>query len=128
MGRDKAKGMYWKFNNRCITCGRPAKQREDGTYYSVCEMCYARAKYANERKAKGHKDFGKKQTLRWDCRHALPDASKGTGCSWSRTLTPVEGWKAVPTKQVVNECKEVTSYCVEKCPLFEKYPEREVKK
>ena len=130
MGRDKAKGLYWKLNNRCTTCGRPAKQREDGTFYSVCEVCYNRAKYANERKAKGKKgaEKGKRHSLCWDCRNALPISARGTGCSWSRSLTPVEGWTAIPCQQIVNEYKTVTSYEVKKCPLFEKDPEREVKK
>lgn len=49
----------------------------------------------------------KHHTLCWDCAKAIGD------CSWSRSLIPVKGWKAIPT---FNGCP--TSYIVRECPEF----------
>ena len=55
----------------------------------------------------------KEQTVHsicWDCAKAIG------GCSWSKNLTPVEGWHAKPTrKQDMYE-----SFLVTKCPEFER--------
>lgn len=119
MARDKSRSLLWKLNNRCTTCGRPAKQREDGTFYSVCEVCYNRAKFANERKAKGHKDFDRTMTLCWSCQNAVPDFKRGCGCSWSNYFKPVEGWKAIETEISVQNAKR-RSYIVIECPMYKK--------
>lgn len=120
MGRLKAESVLRKLNHQCITCGRPAKQKDDGTYYSVCEVCYKRVKYHNKRKAKARNDFDRRPTLCWSCKHSLPIAQKGTGCPWSRGLKPVEGWKAIPTEQKVSETRTVKSFTVLECPLYER--------
>lgn len=58
------------------------------------------------------------ETKCWNCKNA-------TGrCSWSKSLKPVEGWNAIPTK-IYNglqneEPYHYDSYIVKKCPLFEK--------
>lgn len=47
--------------------------------------------------------------LCWDC-------AKATGrCSWSRTLTPVKGWYAVPSAK-----PGCSTYHIVDCPLFER--------
>ena len=49
------------------------------------------------------------QTICWDCKKAIG------GCSWSETLTPVEGWTAIQ-----NDKDNTESYKVIMCPLFER--------
>lgn len=65
-----------------------------------------------------------KTTLCWECKKAT------TGeCTWSASLTPVEGWTATPTVVMVGgSCeKAAPSYIVHKCPLFEKDNREELK-
>jgi len=48
-------------------------------------------------------------TICWECANATG------GCSWSKRLIPVKGWKAIPTtKQTTN------SYAVYECPKFKR--------
>ncbi len=57
----------------------------------------------------------------WDCVHAVPDPSKGTGCSWSVRFKPVEGWIAKHKPQVLYSGpvpRMVSSWLVLKCPKF----------
>ena len=59
---------------------------------------------------------GKHDTLCWDCDKA------GGRCSWSHSFTPVEGWKAVPTKVYIGGEKKdkwIDSFDVYECPEFE---------
>lgn len=118
MGRSKDVYKYRIEYGKCGTCGRPARQKADGTFYSTCKVCYERATKAKERKEKGHKDFRESETLCWKCKHAIPDRSQGRGCSWSKNLQPVEGWTA-EEKTVTDNWHTITSYCVKKCPLYE---------
>ena len=63
----------------------------------------------------------KHDTLCWGCEKA------GGKCSWSKNFTPVEGWKAVPTKVFQYTSGEkgkqyryyTDSYDVYECPEFE---------
>lgn len=48
-------------------------------------------------------------TLCWDCANAC------CGCTWSQSLRPVKGWKAI---QVHNNA--FTSYIVQECPEFKR--------
>lgn len=48
-------------------------------------------------------------TICWDCANATG------GCSWSKSLVPVEGWKAIKTKK-----QTVESYAVYDCPEFKR--------
>lgn len=109
MGRSKDVYKYRIEYGKCGTCGRPAKQKEDGTFYTVCEVCYKRSTEAQKRKAKGKAghDAREHQTLCWSCQNAVP--ADGKGCSWSRCFKPVEGWTAKPNGR---------SYYVKKCPLY----------
>ena len=50
------------------------------------------------------------ETLCWSC--AVPGSEK---CSWDRSLTPVEGWTAVPAKT-----DGFDTYCVIHCPMYQK--------
>lgn len=56
-----------------------------------------------------------KDTLCWTCEWA---AGKDEKCPWAKSLTPVEGWKATPTKISVYE-GYTDSYIVHECPLYE---------
>lgn len=58
--------------------------------------------------------------LCWNCKNAVPSAS--TGCSWSRSFVPVDGWDAEETVlyQVANgRSTEVRSFHIMYCPEFE---------
>ena len=63
-----------------------------------------------------------KDTLCWTCEWA---GGKDEKCPWAKDFTPVEGWKATPTKilrqsQTSKIEKEYTdSFIVHKCPLYE---------
>lgn len=57
----------------------------------------------------------KHDTLCWQCEKA------GGNCSWSKNFTPVEGWKAIPTKIKLLEREKgyIDSFDVYECPEFE---------
>ena len=55
--------------------------------------------------------MSKNDSLCWTCVNACG------GCSWSNTLTPVEGWTAKPVK--IKNCT-IPSYKVIKCPKYER--------
>lgn len=118
MGRPKELYSNRITDNKCGKCGRPARQKWDGSYYSLCDRCYKRQKNYEARIEKGHKDFEKKETLCWRCKNAVPDKKKGTGCSWSKSFEPVEGWDAKEVQIKLYEGKSCTSYIVKKCPMF----------
>lgn len=64
-----------------------------------------------------------KTTLCWCCENAVPSAERG--CSWSRELTPVDGWRA--TKHLMKyDTKTVESYIVHWCPQYKREPRREL--
>ena len=50
------------------------------------------------------------KSLCWFCKNAVPDVKRG--CSWSRSLEPVSGWDAIPSKHLAG------SYRVRSCPEF----------
>ena len=57
------------------------------------------------------------ETLCWKC-------ANNTGrCSWSHSLTPVEGWEAIPTKVKCygRPCGDHDSFHVVSCPQFIKH-------
>ena len=54
----------------------------------------------------GHKPM----TLCWDCANAC------CGCVWSKSLIPVPGWTATPTR----DKDGVTSFLVTACPEFQR--------
>ena len=65
-------------------------------------------------------------SLRWDCKNAVPNIEKLRGCSWSMFFIPVDGWDAEPT--IINNgfdsnrmpIPPARSYYVKNCPYFEK--------
>ena len=62
-----------------------------------------------------------KQTICWDCIHAVPNPDTGDGCSWSEKQIPVEGWKAEGTRLMSyanDDPREFSSYLVTECPRF----------
>ena len=63
----------------------------------------------------GNRDYCSRFKIRpdslcWDCKHATTN-----GCSWAKSFTPVDGWKAIPSV-----AGESDSYLVLECPKFEK--------
>lgn len=61
-------------------------------------------------------DTRKHSTLCWECEKACGR------CSWSKSFTPVEGWKATPTKVRADQQSRnqyVDSFDVYECPEFE---------
>ena len=88
---------------RCLSCG--------------ADMTAASPKY------KAHSEFG---TLCWKCKHAVPRKTKAgryiCGCSWSMYKRPVKGWTAKEGTIIIKnreECREVSSYEVIRCPEYE---------
>ena len=61
-------------------------------------------------------------TLCWHCVNAVPNAERG--CSWSRKLIPVEGWRAT-RKPMKYDLKMVESFIVHWCPEYVREKERE---
>lgn len=62
-----------------------------------------------------------KRTLCWSCKKACGGEC---GCSWFNGFIPVHGWTAVPTVSdsvfYQGKLRKVKSFCVLKCPLYEK--------
>lgn len=61
------------------------------------------------------------ETLCWTCANAVP--GKETGCSWSRSFKPVQGWKAKRRDVKYKDCRagrlhQIESYEVRKCPEY----------
>ena len=57
-------------------------------------------------------------TLCWHCVNAVP-TKEGDGCSWSRKLRPVPGWRA--EKRLINyDTVQKESYLVHWCPQYRK--------
>lgn len=52
-----------------------------------------------------------KEQLCWTCQNACG------GCSWSLSLTPVEGWTATPSA-IKSVKKDVPTYHIEECPQY----------
>lgn len=62
-------------------------------------------------------DLSKGGQICWHCQRATG------GCSWSRSLTPVDGWIAEPRiirdyDTILREYKEIHTYKIKFCPLF----------
>lgn len=55
------------------------------------------------------------RTLCWCCENAVP--SMNTGCSWSRKLEPVEGWRA-DKRLITYDTVQKVSYLVHWCPEY----------
>lgn len=49
----------------------------------------------------------------WHCKKAC------CGCSWSQSLTPVEGWEAKPIIIKDSDDRSYPSYEIKSCPLYE---------
>ena len=60
-----------------------------------------------------------RQSLCWQCKHAVPNPRKGNGCEWSIDFRPVRGWEATKKEYRVPKCNELMiSYNVHACPKF----------
>lgn len=106
-------------NKICEFCGKPFKA-EHGKQKYCSELCKMKAhgdkdlaRKAILRELKRQTNPPKNDTLCWKCKNACG------GCSWSKNLTPVEGWKA---ERVYNNVysQDTVSYRVRECPEFER--------
>lgn len=108
-------------------------QKEDDFFIKKnCKCCkktfvslYRQQIYCSEEcrkafsKKNNKKELPKKDTLCWDCQNACGK------CSWSKDLTPVDGWNAKPTK-IKSHGAYDDSYLVIECPEFIRDQRREV--
>lgn len=82
----------------------------------VCMCNVPQPPQTPKRSKKTYKGYGH-ETICWEC------AKNGGLCSWSENFTPVENWKAVPTKIQArghaDNVNTVDSYDVYECPEFE---------
>lgn len=98
-------------NRRCPEC-KMALSRRRGIEY------YYKKKIEEEKNATPSKPVPEPEpepkkhdaTLCWGCLNAVPDNAHG--CSWSRSLTPVDGWEARPS------IKNSDAWFVKACPKF----------
>lgn len=103
---------------KCEWCGKTFTREHNKTKYCSDECRHGvyqdrLKKYAEKRKLmKVQKSDSKIETICWKCQNACG------GCSWSRRLEPVKGWKA---ERVVNKDiydTKFKSYKVIECPEF----------
>ena len=59
-----------------------------------------------------------KTTLCWCCLNSVPDRNE-RGCSWSRELHPVDGWRVTP-RTIMYDAKPKTTYIVHGCPQYKR--------
>lgn len=93
---------------KCKVCGKRLTGRQKSYCSPLCRFKYPLEETGRKRYIK------RKETLCWDCDNAC------TGCSWSKSLIPVEGWTAKKTRiKISSETGEYTdSYFVIACPEF----------
>jgi predicted nucleic acid-binding Zn ribbon protein len=101
------------FKRICRCCGKQFTPCDRYRVY-CSEICQLKGKYSIQYDWRNeHKKLKPKYTdaLCWHCTKACG------GCSWSRNLIPIEGWKA---KEIKNASYSVIkSYKVIECPEFE---------
>lgn len=88
-------------------CRKPFLAKHGKKKY-CCKTCRLRAVkdyYASKPKPK-------KEQLCWSCKNACG------GCSWSISLTPVEGWTATPKKIKCHDGIIINSYKITECPQY----------
>ena len=85
---------------RCINC---TSTLANGAYCTLSKLLVGNRDYCSRFKMRP-------DTLCWDCKHSTTN-----GCSWAKSFTPVDGWKAIPSV-----AGESDSYLVLECPKFEK--------
>lgn len=109
----------YKIKN-CKCCGKPFKATNHNRTY-CSNGCKLKAKYLREetyyerkkhKKNKIGRPKGHKDSLCWYCEKACG------GCSWSRKLIPVEGWKAKKVKNKDYNDETIPCYKVIECPEF----------
>lgn len=89
--------------DRCIRCGEIVPEGRQ-----VCPICEKYLERSRHKQAKGC------NTLCWEC-------SKGVReCQWMSDLKPIPGWIAEKTVIINGKRRGFQSYCVTKCPLFER--------
>ena len=85
---------------KCINC---TSTLADGAHCTLSKLPVGNRDYCSRFKMRP-------DSLCWDCKNSTTN-----GCSWAKSFTPVDGWKAIPSV-----AGESDSYLVLECPKFEK--------
>lgn len=85
--------------------GTPIKDKNTGEQF-ICTYPDGHTKKANQ--------IGKSEQLCCTCKNCYG------GCSWSRDFTPVDGWDAIPTIIKQQWGKQIGSFAIRDCPLYER--------
>ncbi len=97
--------------HKCKECGKEFKPKSGKQKYCSF-ICRERSQYKNRKELE--KEYGfqlnPNEQPCWFCDNACG------GCSWSRTLKPVKGWKAKPT----SFADGTKSYKITYCPEFKR--------
>ena len=85
---------------KCINC---TSTLADGAHCTLSKLPVGNRDYCSRFKIRP-------DSLCWDCKNSTTN-----GCSWAKSFTPVDGWKAIPSV-----AGESDSYLVLECLKFEK--------
>ena len=87
----------------------------------ICQTCGKVFKYKYKKKYCSHECRVVVTKIRTDANGQLcwRCAKACGGCSWSSSLTPVEGWEAEP-HLIKDATGDINTYKIRKCPLFVK--------
>lgn len=112
---------------RCIDTGEifksvtEAGKKYNRHYNCITNCCTGRSKTAAGLRWEWCDDkpnAGAAASLCWKCYRSVHWVDDPTPCTWAMRFEPVEGWEAEET-MLGGDHKNVLSYKVIKCPLFE---------
>lgn len=92
----------------CNLCNKEYLAKSPNQRY-CCKECRLTAIEKSITEKKNHRHNPKCGQLCWRCENATG------GCSWSKELKPVNGWKAIEVKR---DADEGDTYKILYCPLF----------
>lgn len=64
--------------------------------------------------------YNKCSSICWKCRHAVPERTKGNGCSWSRAFEPIPGWHGYWDEVAHDNRTKYRAFMCLSCPQFER--------
>ena len=89
-----------QYCSKCINC---TSTLADGAHCTLSKLPVGNRDYCSRFKIRP-------DSLCWDCKNSTTN-----GCSWAKSFTPVDGWKAMQSVAGTSD-----SYCVFECPKFKK--------
>lgn len=92
----------------CNLCNREYLAKSPDQRY-CCKKCRLSAMEKSITEKKNHRYNPKCGQICWRCENSTG------GCSWSRGLKPIDGWRATKVKR--DDCEDFT-YKILYCPLF----------